>query len=306
MRLAMEDINSRVEDIGVKTAKVEQAQRSGIQAVAMELRDEMAKGDKGKMIAAQKVAIEDMEIRFRTELDGYRAKVDQMMRGQVQVLEEQMAEKMVQVHGESQSRQLALQDALESTRLELETYRAQVHARQEEQRSSFQASLEELDSQLRADMSRIRASAASGGGGGGLDGPVEISLEDADGRAWTFSTASDFLEEVARRLKDHHAQLTAEISARIQHETRIEAEIRTLEARESRIEMRESRLEQQPHETILVQQAPQPHYVEPTRILVQEPPHLLQSVKAVQAPHLMQSAQRRPSIGRSVSLSNSQ
>lgn len=51
--------------------------------------------------------------------------------------------------------------------------------------------------------------------------PADLTLEDADGRAWTFDAVGDFLAYTARRLKEFQQSVNGEAAARIEFERQL-------------------------------------------------------------------------------------
>merc|ERR1712137_1459997 len=102
----------------------------------------------------------------------------------VAVSEDTLRQELARMSTETASRIALLQDSLADHRQEFDGHKTRVLTQQEEHRNNMITNLAEQERKLRSEIQR----ASSGGFTG------DLSLEDADGHTWTFSSLRDYLD----------------------------------------------------------------------------------------------------------------
>merc|ERR1719223_2729212 len=165
------------------------------------------------------------------------------MRTEVGTLEEQVLAEVARINSENQKKQGQITQMMNGQRGELDTHRTRLTATQQQHQNELLANIEEVEKKLRSELSRVKA----GGSTTSLsDLEVSLKLEDAEGREWSFNSVTDFLEELARRVKDLHLAINGEIASRIDHERRMEIHLAQEEQR--RIALQDVVTENKMHE----------------------------------------------------------
>lgn len=164
-RAAMAETDSKLEELGAKCAKIESMQRSAIQALGDELRDEMVRSQQRNRGGP---AFEDMEARVESRLRRTTETLERMLRDEIGRLDEEHRSQ----HGILEELRLKYQHDVDELRLPSCEDR-QLLKRDED------------------DVERALSSLVQG-----------ISCEDAEGRQWHFHHPRDCLQHMSLRLKE--------------------------------------------------------------------------------------------------------
>lgn len=220
-KTALEGVVGRIDDLSAKMVKVEASQRSDIRAVASELREEMANGNKAKM----ETGMQEMRLSFKSELEGQKAKLE----AQIQILALDLNKKHVteilQLQEDHASQQATICKDLQEIHLEIEKLTSNLQSSQENSQSSLQQGMRELENRIGAELASTRAR------GPGLDWDDGLTLPDFQGCEVRCDTAREFLLEFARRLRDMQATMAAEVIARQEHVQRVESQLQEEDVR---------------------------------------------------------------------------
>lgn len=190
-KAAIEGVDAKLQGMIAKFAKLEASQRSSLQSLNAELRDEIVRPER-RQAAAQKAAIEDVESRFRSELLEHTSRLESQLRAAMRTGEEQ------------------LRAELSMARSELEAQRIKAASQQ----GNLQAMLDETDARLRGELAQSTS--------------VDLSLSDLEGREWAFSSARDFMEELARQLQQLQRAISDERNLREERERQMAGDIQQL------------------------------------------------------------------------------